>query len=64
MNSQLFFYDFVILFEIGKQSEFHLTFFQTVGELRDFTVVTKLIKNFKSFNFMVFLGGGEGETLP
>ena len=32
----------------GKHSDFHLSFFQIVGACRDFTVVTKLIKNFKS----------------
>ena len=33
---------------IGKHSDFHLSFFQIVGAWQDFTVVTKLIKNFKS----------------
>ena len=37
----------VILFKMGKHSDFHLSFFQIVGAWRDFTVVTKLIKNFK-----------------
>ena len=33
---------------MGKRSDFHLSFFQTVGASRDFTVVTKLMKHFKS----------------
>ena len=37
----------VILFKTSKHSTFHLIFFQT-GARQDFTVVTKLIKNFKS----------------
>ena len=37
----------VILFKMGKHGDFHLSFFQIVGAWRDFTVVTKLIKNFK-----------------
>ena len=32
----------------GKHSDFHLSFFQIIGAWRDFTVVTKLIKKFKS----------------
>ena len=43
-----FFMISVILFKMGKHSDFHLSFFQIVGAWRDFTVVTKLIKNFKS----------------
>ena len=39
----------VILFKMGEQSDFHLSFFQIVGAWRDFTVVTKMMKNFKSF---------------
>ena len=38
----------VILFKMGKHSDFHPNFFQIVGAWWDFTVVTKLIKNFKS----------------
>ena len=38
----------VTLFKMGKHSDFHLSFFQTVDAWRDFTVDTKLIKNFKS----------------
>ena len=38
----------VTLFKMGKHSDFHLSFFQIVGAWRDFTVVTKLMKNFKS----------------
>ena len=38
----------MILFQLGKKSDFHLSFFQTAGAWRDFTVVTKLIKNYKS----------------
>ena len=38
----------VILFEMGKHSDFRLSFFQIVGAWRDCTVVTKLMKNFKS----------------
>ena len=38
----------VILLKIGKHSDFHLSFFQIVGVFRDFIVVTKLAKNFKS----------------
>ena len=38
----------VILFKMSKHSEFHLIFFQIEGAWQDFTVVTKLIKNFKS----------------
>ena len=33
---------------MGKHGDFHLRFFQIVGTWRDFTVVTKLMKNFKS----------------
>ena len=33
---------------MGKQSDFHLSFFQIVGAWRDFKVVIKLIENFKS----------------
>ena len=42
-----FFMISVRLFKMGKHSDFHLSFFQIVGAWRDFTVVTKLIKNFK-----------------
>ena len=38
----------LVLFKMGKHSGFHLSFFQIVGAWRDFTVVTKLIKNIKS----------------
>ena len=38
----------VILFKIGEQSNFHLNCFQIVGAWRNFTVVEKLINNFKS----------------
>ena len=38
----------VILFKMSKHSDFHLIFFQIEGARQDFTVVTKLIKNFKS----------------
>ena len=38
----------VILFKMSKHSDFHLIFFQIEGAWQDFTVVTKLIKNFKS----------------
>ena len=38
----------VILFKISKHSDFHLSFFRIVGARRDFTVVTKLMKTFKS----------------
>ena len=33
---------------MSKHSDFHLIFFQIEGAWQDFTVVTKLIKNFKS----------------
>ena len=33
---------------MGKHSDFHVSFFQLVGTCQDFTVVTKLIKIFKS----------------
>ena len=36
------------LFKLSKHSDFHLIFFQIEGAWQDFTVVTKLIKNFKS----------------
>ena len=39
---------FVKLFKMSKHSAFHLIFFQIEGAWQDFTVVTKLIKNFKS----------------
>ena len=39
----------LVLFKMDKQSDFHLSFFQIVGAWRDLTVVTKLMKNFKSF---------------
>ena len=38
----------VIIFKMGNHSDFHLSFFQTEVTWRDFTVVTKLMKNFKS----------------
>ena len=38
----------VILFRMDKHSDFHLSVSQIVGAWRDFTVVTKLMKNFKS----------------
>ena len=38
----------VIVFKMGKHSDFHLSFFQTEVTWRDFIVVTKLMKNFKS----------------
>ena len=39
----------VMLFKIvGKQNDFHLSFFQIVGAWQDFTAVTKWIKKFKS----------------
>ena len=44
----IFFMISVILLKTGKQTWFHLSFFQMVAEWRDFTVVTKLIKNLKS----------------
>ena len=43
-----FFMISVILFKMGKHSDFHLSFFQIVGAWRGFTVVTKMMKNFKS----------------
>ena len=39
----------VMLFKMGKHCDFHLNFFQIVGARRNFTVVTKLMKNFKSY---------------
>ena len=38
----------VIVFKRGKHSDFHLSFFQIEVAWKDFTVVTKLMKNFKS----------------
>ena len=38
----------VILSKMSKHSDFHLIFFQIEGAWQDFTVVTKLIKNFKT----------------
>ena len=38
----------VILFKMSKHSDFHLIFFQIEDAWQDFTVVPKLIKNFKS----------------
>ena len=38
----------MILFKMSKHSDFHLIFFQIEGAWRDFTVVKKLIKIFKS----------------
>ena len=38
----------MILFKMCKYSDFHLIFFQIEGACQDFTVVTKLIKDFKS----------------
>ena len=43
-----FFMISVELFKMVKHSDFHLSFFQIVGAWQDFTVVTKLMKNFKS----------------
>ena len=45
----------VIVFKMGKHSDFHLSFFQIEAAWRDFTVVTKLMKNFKS---LYGFGGG------
>ena len=50
----------VILFKMSKHSDFHFIFFQIEGTWQDFTIVTKLIKNFKSLygfggRFLVFL---------
>ena len=44
----------VMLFKMGKHSDFNLSFFQIVGAWRDFTVVTKLTQNFK--NIYGFVG--------
>ena len=38
----------VIVFKMGKHSDFHLGFCQIEVAWRDFTVVTKLMKNFKT----------------
>ena len=38
----------MILFKMGKHSNFDLSFFQLLGAWQHFTVVTKLVKNFKS----------------
>ena len=38
----------VILFKMSKHSDFHLIIIQIEGAWQDFTVVTKLIKNYKS----------------
>ena len=43
----------VMLFKMGKHSDFHLSFFQIVGALRDFTLVTKLIKDLS----LIWFGG-------
>ena len=43
----------VILFKMGEHSNFHLSSFQIVGAQRDFTVVTKLIRNLR---FYIVLG--------
>ena len=43
-----FFMISVILLKWVNVRDFHLSFFQMVAEWRDFTVVTKLTKNFKS----------------
>ena len=37
-----------IVFKMGKHSDFHLSLFQIEVAWRDFTVVTNLMKNFKS----------------
>ena len=39
----------VIVLKMGKHSDFHLGFFQIEVTWRDFTAVTKLMKNFRSF---------------
>ena len=52
-----FFMISVILFKMCKHSDFHLIFFQIEDAWQDFTVVTKLTKNFKS------LYGFEGRFL-
>ena len=38
----------VIVFKMDKHSDFQLSFFRIEVAWRDFTVVTKLMKNFKS----------------
>ena len=43
-----FFMISVIVFKMVKHSDFHLSFFQIEVAWRDFTVVTKRMKNFKS----------------
>ena len=48
----------VILFKMSKHSDFHLIFFQIEGAWQDFTVVTKLIKNFIWF-FGVYMVLGD-----
>ena len=40
----------MILFKMSKHSDFHLIFFQIEGAWQDFTVVTKLITDFKSLH--------------
>ena len=41
----------LILFKMGKQNDFHLSFFQIVGAWRDFTVVKKLTTIFQRYGF-------------
>ena len=43
----------VMLFKMSKHSDFHLIFFQIEGAWQDFTVLTKLMKNFKPRVYMV-----------
>ena len=51
----MFFMISVILFEMGKQSDFYLRLFQIVGAWRDFTVAIKLIENFKSLHCLFLM---------
>ena len=55
----------VILFKMGKHSDFHLSFFQVVSAWRNFAVVTKLIKKNKTiYVFFFFFFFFPGDAVP
>ncbi len=47
---------FVILFKMGKYSDFQLSFFQIMGLWQDFTAVTKRIKNLRVYMVLADAG--------
>ena len=52
----------VILFKMGKHSDFHLSFFQIVGAWRNFTAATKLINSFIFISFVATVKSRHART--